>query len=71
MGDKIWSILFGLMTTFIVVTAFMPNRVCIEQWQWWVGGVIGLGVVSGMVGYHESKISKLEDKIKELEDKID
>ena len=70
MGDKIWGILFGLMTAFIVVTAFMPDRVCIEQWQWWIGGGVGLGIVFGMVGYHEIKISKLEDKIKELENRI-
>ena len=69
MGDKIWSILFGLMTAFAIVTAFMPNTL-FEQWQWWVGVVIGLGVVNGMVGYHEGKIKELEDKIKELEDKI-
>ena len=70
MGGKFWGILFGLMTAFIVVTAFMPNRVCIEQWQWWIGGVVGLGIVFGMVGYHESKISELENKIKELENKL-
>ena len=69
MGEKIWGILFGIMTTFIIVTVFMPNS-CIEQWQWWLGGVVGLGIVTGMVGYHESKISELENKIKELENKI-
>ena len=68
MGDKIWNISLGLMTAFGIVTAFMPNT--FGQWQWWIGGVIGLGVVNGMVVYHEGKINELEDKIKELEDKI-
>lgn len=69
MGEKLWGMLFGIMTTFIIVTTFMPNTL-FEQWQWWIGGVIGLGIVTGMVGYHESKISELENKIKELENKI-
>ena len=69
MGGKFWSIFFGLGFALIIVTAWMPE-VFLSQWQCWVGGVIGLGIVFGMVGYHESKISELENKIKELENKI-
>ena len=68
MGKKQWNLLFGLITAFAIVTAFMPDT--FGQWQWWLGGVICLGVVNGMVGYHESNINELEDKIKELENKI-
>lgn len=71
MGGKFWSIFFGLGFALLIVTAFMPNRVCIEQWQWWIGGVIGLGIVFGVVSYQGYRIDKLEEKIKELENKID
>ena len=69
MGGKFWSIFFGLGFALLIVTAFMPEGFLV-QWQYWVGGVIGLGIVFGVVSYQGYRIDKLEEKIKELENKI-
>ena len=69
MGGKFWSIFFGLGFALIIVTAWMPECF-LSQWQCWVGGVIGLGIVFGVISYQGYRIDKLEEKIEELEDRL-
>lgn len=68
--DIVINIFWGLFYSFITITFLMPKDETFANWQWWIGGVIVVGIIAAIVSIHASQIHEMKSEIELLKFKL-